>query len=68
MHRRALFLLAAAAIARADRRDDPNWEANLKRFIAEFNIFIAKVNADGVVDLKQWSRVEKAWAQLEGLS
>ena len=66
--RRALLVLAAAALARAaGPKGDPDWEPKFHRFVKQLNLFIISLN-DGVFDSKQWKHVEQAWAEMEGLS
>ena len=68
--RRALFstclTAATAAIAHAEPKSNSEWEARLGKFALQWNIFVRALEKDGIIDLKQWKRVEQAWAELEG--
>lgn len=64
-HRRGFFLAAAAfagAVARAGAADD--WTPRFREFVKQLNRFIETSN-DGILDAKQWKRVEAAWEKLE---
>lgn len=52
---------ALAGIARADRA--PGELDALNAFAARYNAYIAKLRG-GIVDAREWSRVEKAWREL----
>jgi hypothetical protein len=54
-----LLLLALVWTLAAERRG-PGDVASMNRFATEYNRYAAELH-EGVVDVKQWGRVEKAW-------
>ena len=58
MRRRDVIGLAACV-----QPPPPVDEVKMNRFAAEWNEFVEKLKL-GIIDLKQWARVVKAWERL----
>ena len=62
LKRRAFLLLPLAAFGKEPSRA-PVDPATLENLAHNYNLYIDKLK-QGLVDVKQWERVEKAWKEL----
>lgn len=60
LSRRVLF---AGVLCRPANRSTPTDADTINSFVREFNKYIESYNS-GVVDLKEWQRVEKKWEDM----
>ena len=61
--RRILFLISALALSAESRA--PTDLDRLNRFAEEYNRYARGIH-EGVIDVKQWARVAKAWREVAG--